>query len=171
MEMSTTYRRRYLMIGTTNDHHFLADPTGARRWLPIHVGIQDIAALKRDHSQLWAQARDLYQQFNILWKDAQQLAIAQHDEFTIRDAWEYDVDKYLRATLKPGVCDYAQIAQILQVGLEMRKGQSKRSDEMRIATILRNFGFTPRRSRDGNTLVRGWYPPESWNVPSCDNLL
>ena len=171
MEMSTTYRRRYLMIGTTNDSHFLADPTGARRWLPIHVGLQDVPALHRDHTQLWAQARDLYHQHKILWKGAQTLALTQHDDFTIQDAWEYDVDKYLRATLNPGVCDYVQIAQILQVGLDMRKGQSRRSDEMRIAAILRKWNFTVRRTREGKVLVSAWYPPESWNVQSCTDLL
>jgi predicted P-loop ATPase len=171
MEMSTTYRRRYLMVGTTNDDHFLADPTGARRWLPIHVGKQDIPAIKRDHAQLWAQARDLYMVFGILWKDAQTLAVLEHDQFTIHDAWGYPVDNYLKNTLKQGICEYVQIAQILEVGLEMRKGQFKRSDEMRIAAILRKCGFSSRRVREGNTVSRGWYPPDSWFVATCDNLL
>ena len=170
MEMSTTYQRRYLMVGTTNDDHFLADPTGARRWLPIRVGRQDIPAITRDHTQLWAQARDLYQGFGILWKDAQTLAALEHEDFTIQDGWQEDVERYLDVCTQDGICNFVRIGQILQVGLDMKKGQSKRGDEMRVAAILQKLGWSPGRRFNGHGQDRVWVAPDSWHKTTLDNL-
>ena len=33
------YKRQSVFFGTTNDHDYLEDPTGARRYWPIHVKV------------------------------------------------------------------------------------------------------------------------------------
>jgi hypothetical protein len=63
-------RRPSVLVGTTNSETFLNDPTGDRRFwvieIPKDVEI-DIAWVRANRDQLWAQARHLYEQGEAWW--------------------------------------------------------------------------------------------------------
>jgi len=73
--------RRCLIVGTTNDSEFLADPTGERRWLPITVGRLDVEAAERDREQLWAEAREAFAVKGIDYGEAERLARFEHFKY------------------------------------------------------------------------------------------
>lgn len=57
------YGRSCVMIGTTNEAHYLTDNTGHRRMWPIVVpGKIDLAWLEANHAQLWAEAYATYKE-------------------------------------------------------------------------------------------------------------
>lgn len=159
-EMRTTYRRRFVMIGTTNDEEMLADSTGARRWLPLRVGIQDIAALRRDHLQLWAQAKDLEAREGIAWKDAHTLAQDEHANFMVSDAWEDVIRDWLRRPgldgVAPADAPFVQVSDIMTECLKLDMGRTRKIEQMRIGDVLKGLGYERRLLRVEGQPARVW---------------
>jgi hypothetical protein len=52
----TARPRQFILVGTANPKKYLQDRTGNRRFLPVTVGTIDLAGLRRDRDQLWAEA-------------------------------------------------------------------------------------------------------------------
>lgn len=48
--------RHCAFIATTNEHEYLQDPTGGRRFWPVDCGDIDLIGIERDRNQLWAEA-------------------------------------------------------------------------------------------------------------------
>lgn len=94
-EQAADYARRCILIGTTNEDEFLADPTGERRFLPMRVTKCDPAAIERDRDQMWAEAVVKFRKEGVLWKDAERLAKAEHVQFKVADSWEEPISIWL----------------------------------------------------------------------------
>lgn len=71
----TEFPRQCVFIGTTNEHTFLRDQTGNRRFWPIRVGLQEpVRSLKASETdgyiqQVWAEALDAYRGGESVWLD------------------------------------------------------------------------------------------------------
>lgn len=82
-------RRQCAFIGTTNEHRYLHDPTGARRFWPVAVGGFDTEALQRDRVQLWAEAVHHFRIGTHWWSDEDDPGIAEEQEKRYEtDPWE-----------------------------------------------------------------------------------
>jgi hypothetical protein len=166
-EFATSYARRVVLVGTTNQDEFLADETGNRRWLPVRVGKADVAALRRDHAQLWAEARDQFRRDGVAYADAERLAEDQHGEYAVRDPWEADIAKWLDTPdafdgdATPRMREFLQVSDVAAGALRLEARQLGKREEMRICKSLRVLGYARGRRGSGDAQVRAWFPKSS----------
>lgn len=81
-EFTTTYKRRCVMLATTNETGFLSDHTGNRRWLPLDiVGEGKPNAIAKDREQLWAEAITIFSEYGVIWEKAQSMGKELHSEY------------------------------------------------------------------------------------------
>jgi predicted P-loop ATPase len=150
-EFATKYPRRCLLIGSTNEEENLDDETGARRYLPIKVGPTDLAALRADRDQLWAEGLAMFRKKGVMWQDAMRLARNEHAAFTVRDAWEESVQCWLEECdldeMTPRGEIYFTTRSVLTgaLGFEMR--HVRRSEDMRMNKLLVKMGYTRKSKR------------------------
>ena len=171
-EFGATFPRRLLFFGTTNNERFLVDQTGNRRWLPVRVGVTDIAALKRDVEALWAEARDLYRAVGIQWAEAQRLAREIHAEHEEEDPWVERIQNWLKERDAEGnvvgACSNLTTGRVLTEGLRIDISRASKSDQMRAASILKKMGWLHKKIRvNGEPMwvfVPTMFPPEKGEV-------
>lgn len=150
MENRVQFKRRCMLIGTTNEDEFLDDPTGARRFAPVTLTSEaDPEWITENLSQLWAQGIVLFKADGVNWAEVQSMASEEHCDYQITDSWEEIVSNYLDTCLAP-----VTSSEILINALNFEAKSIKRADEMRIADILKRRGR--KRVRQQIDGVRHW---------------
>jgi predicted P-loop ATPase len=148
-----TFKRKFVTCGTTNQDEFLTDATGNRRYWVVEVKTKiDIDWVKEHRSQIWAAAVHLYHQGHTWYLNDEERA--RHAElmkpFEISDTWEDYIEPYLAVRNKVTVAD------ILHNCLFIEPALQKRSQQMRVAEILKRMGWI-KKDRG----VKVWVNPGS----------
>jgi predicted P-loop ATPase len=151
-EFATDYPRRFVIIGTTNDEEFLPVDTEHRRWLPLHTRKVDVAAIRADHEQLWAEGAVMHKKNGIAWRGLDQLAAPARKDAAGVDIWHDAIAKWVRASDAP----YVKVADVLTeaVGLDARI--VARPHELRAGRVLRALGYERKTVRDGDRTHKVW---------------
>lgn len=161
-EFATTFARRLLFIGTTNRTDILADETGNRRWLPLHITRADVEGIVVAREQLWAEGAVLFRQHGVIWRDAERLALDEHDRYTVEDTWETAILRWLEGVDEFG--DGAPVrgtqafttSDVLAGALGMNAKEQDRRYQNRVAAILRTFGYVQKTTRIDGVPTRAW---------------
>ena len=163
-EMATSYPRRCVLFGTTNEDGFLADETGERRWLPMKVGaLVDIEGIKRDRDQLWAEAAARFTADGLAWRGAVELAPAAQAAFSEEDAWEDAITRWLGVEdldgTTPGSREFLTTSEVLAGAIGVETKSVKRADQMRVARCVQKIGYTQSFAWSGGKSRRVWARP------------
>ena len=95
--------RRGIVVATTNEDTYLRNTTGNRRFWPVRVGKIDLAQVKEDRDQLWAEACEFEASCEplvipeALWPEAAE----QQQARTELDPWEDAIVAKLAALQTP----------------------------------------------------------------------
>jgi predicted P-loop ATPase len=165
-EFTTTFPRRCIFFGTTNEHEFLSDITGNRRWAPIEVatrGAIERELIREDRDQLWAEAYARFQAGGIEWVDVERLAQVEHEAYMMTDEWEGFVADWLTIPdpltgIAPGSDPEGFTgADVLTQAIRLQTHQINRASEMRIARVLSGLGFKKKRAQKGGERRHRYY--------------
>jgi predicted P-loop ATPase len=138
--------RQNIFIGSTNDASWNKDLTGARRFFPIACGNIDLAAVKRDRDQLWAEAFAMYKEGVQWWLKEDETAIAaKEQEARLEiDEWREPIERHVENV------EQVTVGEILKgvFGLEGAKWDQR--SQNRVANCLKSMGwFRCQRRVDG----------------------
>jgi len=168
-ERHITYKRRSILIGTTNDDAFLKDPTGNRRFLPIQVGVADSAAIKRDRDQLWAEALHIFKAQGVLFADAEKLGVHESQNFLEEDPIQEKIQRWLLTSrgvafdsdgqdpIPWGEQSFLRISEVMEYALEIRAADMNLRTKS-VSTALKKLGYTNERRRH----IPGSPPFKAW---------
>jgi predicted P-loop ATPase len=160
-EFENFFWRRCLLIGSTNDTEFLADPTGERRWLPGEcVNKVDVEGLLRDRENLWAEAAALFLMNGVMWEAAEKLAEQEHPRYKIGDTWERAISIWMG---QPQIGDalpmdkgYITPGEVLSSALGVPLSQQDRRHEIRVTKALKSLRLREVTIHEGSTSFKAW---------------
>jgi len=156
--------RRCVFIGTTNEHQYLKDATGNRRFWPVPCGDVDVAAIAAARDHLWAEAVHRYRAGEAWWlTDVEHVAKSEaiQGDRAEQDAWAEYIDRWLDDP-EIRMIDYLTVGMIMSEALKMPMDRQNKIDEMRVANHLAKRGWerAKRRIAKGSPPLWCWKRPE-----------
>jgi predicted P-loop ATPase len=151
--------RQSIIVGSTNEAEFLADPTGNRRYWVIPVARRiDIDQLQQERDLIWAAAVAAYRAGEAWWlsDEDQSLSNELNQEYMAQDPWANAVEAYLAELLSKEVTTEQILDQCIKLDLEK---QDKRA-QMRVAGIMKQLGWEQNRRQVNGIRQRVWMPSE-----------
>ena len=154
--------RQGVLIGTTNQHDYLRDTTGNRRFWPVRCEGADADWIASVREQLWAEAAVREADGEPLWLDDDAVRVAaraQQAERLAEDVWTAPILDYLYNGIG-GRLGKVRMADLLTHALGLSRDKQTRSNEMRVASVLRAERWTPRVVWEEKRPMRAWVAPE-----------
>jgi predicted P-loop ATPase len=153
-----TYRRSFILIGTTNKDEFLTDETGNERYHVIEVGKIDLARLEELRDAIWAEADFLARAgaSNELTAEEQVTLSSRNKEYLEPHAWEGEVAKYLG-----GKAEVATASEVLMHILKGDVTKAKKGDVNAVAAIMKKLDCEVKQRRSGGKRVKYWKVPDT----------
>lgn len=175
--MPRSYRRECVFGGTTNEHEYLRDATGGRRFLPVRVeGDVQIPRIVELRDQLWAEAVKLFRD-GVEWWEFPEEAKEEQESRYVGDSWEGRIARWLkmRAPVDPDKPEktypdrlrfatemtHTTTDEILQYCLGMDAGKHGKQEQMRVALTMKRLGWEARREMIDGFRERRWHNPET----------
>lgn len=133
------FPRRGIFVGTTNRSDWNTDDTGARRFWPVWCNSVDLGYIRENRLQLFAEAVADVKAGESWWEMPAEAAAAEQDARRQVDPWEELLDEYLTGD---GANVDATIVGLLEHPLGVSRDRMSKTEQMRVARILRSLGFS-----------------------------
>lgn len=134
------FPRRGIFVGTTNEHQYLKDSTGARRFWPIKVNSISLDYIEDHREQLFAEAYQEFLNGETCYEVPLGMAMIEQEYRREEDPWEERIIRYLLGK------DQITTSEIALIALEIPIGSMHQGHKARISKILTKLGFIQRNS-------------------------
>ena len=134
-------------MGTTNQHEYLRDASGNRRYWPVECLDVDLKALKRDRDQLWAEALQLYKDGVLWWPSADEMPLFEIEQGKrqIDDPWMLMIEQYLDEPERQLSTEKITINDLLDKCMHMEKARTdERAHAIRVGRCLAALGYVKK---------------------------
>lgn len=159
----TDHLRQCVLVGSTNEGHFLRDDTGGTRFWPIETGYIDHAGIARDREQLFAEAVARFKggdNWHIMPTDETEMV---QESYRQGDEWEAIISDYLMAA--PSFIEREiTVVKIAADCLKIPVDRLDKSTQIRIARNLSTIGWEKKTKRFGETTKKVWVQKNVSNV-------
>ncbi len=153
------FPRQNVFIGTTNpvgDNTYFRDESGNRRFWPVKCGTMNVAWMRENRDQLFAEAMIVYKAGETIYLDTQEaieLAQVAQEERLAVDPWTEIIAKHLNDPQKGLFTQYVSVLD-LAGELGIPKERLGRMEAIRIGVIMKKMGYLSRRIvKDGVKLT------------------
>lgn len=146
---SRSYPRQYIFVGNTNKSEYLADETGARRYLPIVCNAINVEGVLPIRGQLWAEAVHRYRAGE-KWHEIPD-AKAEQDLRYMVDSWEDYIRPWLGRQEQMGQARVT-ISEVLELALFIKIERHDRGAQTRVGNILHRLGWRKKQEVSGKRL-------------------
>lgn len=159
--------RSCVFAGSTNEHVYLVDHSGGRRFWPLRVAVTkpiDREALARDVDLIWAEAAVMHECGEVWWPSAE-LTETLSDEQEARympDEWEQKISEWCEHQ------DEVAVADVLGQCLSIEPGKWTQADQSRVARALLRLGYVRKQRRVGHNRRKWMYVREVPAQPAFD---
>ena len=165
------FPRRCVFAGSVNHSDYLRDETGGRRYWPVACGEIDLAGLRVERSQIWAEAVARYksgERWFPTTREERELCSRQQAERQIEDPWLPILVAHLNSVEAPnGLTSH----EILGTAIALPSEKIGRREQIRLGRIMAQLS-TWRATRIERSVrrVRGYVPVDPVdNVDNMDN--
>jgi predicted P-loop ATPase len=152
--LNRDHPRQCFFAGSSNDVEFV-DPTGNRRFWPIPVAGQiDIARIKADRDQLWAEAASLYQKGVSWWlpPKIEEIAAEVQASFAETDIWQDAIARWAG-----GRASSFTMEELFAGFLPFKEATAAtKADQGRAAACLKRLGYARRQQMLGGLRAYRW---------------
>lgn len=157
---TTIYKRQFVVAGTTNDSHWLNDPTGGTRFWPVKCGNTiNHKAILDENEQIWAEAVHRVLNLKELWyfepnTEIYKIAVKEQEKRQQSDIWENiileDIEFKNEITTE----------YLMKNVIGMSTDRWSKKDQLRVTEILTLAGFESKSvwTKDGQK--RKWIRKE-----------
>lgn len=168
--------RRCVFVGTTNERHFLKDPTGERRWWPVEGGRVDLDWIKAHRDQLWAEAvyvarkgmeeganaprlRYWFEALDPADKSLIAALAERHGDFAEEDAWTPIIAAWLAKKPVHSV-NGVTTGDVLTGALDIPAGKFEHHHQSRVGACLKQLRWEEggRPQKNGKRGPRRYFP-------------
>lgn len=167
---AVSLKRRSVIVGTTNQDEFLIDSTGNRRFwvcsVTKRIDLKQVAELR---DRIWAAAVALYRSGYEWWLSQKEEAIAAEftEAYRTEDPWIAPIASYLRENSRGEVTT----AELLKHALEIEVGRQGKREEIRVADILKELGWSANRRTISGKRRRVWVEPDDRDCPNPSKVV
>jgi predicted P-loop ATPase len=134
---SMDFLRQCIFVGSTNEHKYLEDATGGRRFFPIRCGKIDLEMIKRDRDQLFAEAVARFKSGETWWEMPEQETKAIQESRREKDEWESLISNHMSLQTS----SFITMSDIARDALGLKPERLDKPTQRRIAQAIRGAGW------------------------------